>query len=812
MKKQIGYLAFVACAMTLQACGGSMLGTSDAQEHKLIPDPVQGDEGRPRPSENAPVITTDGTQILDATGQPVLLRGVNLQYGDKPLDRINGITSISEIGSNVIRLQLREATTAAELEAALITVVDAGMIAIVSYWEPEVACAASDQELFDAVNDLWLNQWIPVLVQDRFQPHIMINLASKWGPTEIFNAYSLGYRVYIDNYKAVIRQVRRAGFNNPIVIDAPGCGQDYNAFVGNRGRELLAADEKENIILSVHGYGSRWRNAESVENAMTQLEGERMPVIMSEFGDSNMLDDAVRHGDIMVKGAGDYAASLPIEWQTDADKAAYTTVLAEPLNVYGREVSMQVYLDEAYVNSQQGFMGMQVYLRDGENRYANLGWNSADALEPNGWSSLKRVIQDNSSFGWAEESFDASTVTKIGLELVANGKSPEVGGDIRIDNIKVIEASVPETLRTWDFEDGVADWEPASWEDPQTGVSAIDGALALTRVEGDGEVLALSGAAAGISYDGQIAVTLDVFVPAAYEAQSSELYFTVLSNSAGWQTANYQGADSVNFGEWTTVTFSGEWSGGSDLGIQMGNLAGSVEPILFDNIVVMGMPEQELAFEWGTQYQSDFSADTDGWAVLGWHTLPVGVSAEEGALVMLPRPSDVSGALEDNNRTFAVQKNNLNAVENFNLNSETLTMSLTLQLDAAYASAPEDFEFRVFIQDANWSNHTNLAVWSIADLSPGEWVTHEFEMELPEGFERTGTPQHFGFQVFGISDMPDAPIKVGEMRIEGDIPLEVEEDVVELIDFHYPEHFAQLGVDFVEGGLVAESLLDAITS
>lgn len=814
MKKQIGYIALLACAFGLQACGGSMLDTPDSEKHKLIPEPVQGDEGRPRPSENAPVLSSDGSQLLDATGESVLLRGVNLQYGDNPLERINGITSIQEVGSNVVRLQLRSDTTADELEAALLTAVDAGLVAIVTYWEPEVACAADDEALFGAVNDLWLNEWVPVLVQDRFQPHVMLNLASKWGPTGIFNSYSQGYRIYIDNYKAVIRQMRRAGFRNPIVIDAPGCGQDYHAFLGNRGRELLAADDEENIVLSVHAFGSHWRDRDDMASAMELLEGERIPVVVSEFGDANVEEDAIRHQDLMVLAAGDKAAQLPIDWQTPDDKAGYLAVLPESMSVLGREVSMEVYLDEDYMQAAEGegVMGLQMYLRDSEGRYANLGWNSADSLQANRWSSLKKVVQDDSSFGWAEDGFDASSVTKIGLELVANGKNPEVNGELRIDNIKVIEASVPELLREWTFDDGVADWAPASWEDPQTGVSEVDGALALTREAGDGEVLALSGAMEGVSYSGQVEITLDVLVPAAYGDASQELYFTVLSNTAGWQTANYLGAGNVTFGEWTTLTFEAEWAGGSDLGIQMGNLNGSVEPILFDNITVLGLPEEQVAFEWGTQYQSDFTEGTDGWAVLGWHTLPVSVSAEDGALVMSPRPSEAGDTSDDNNRTFAVQKNNLNEVENFNLNSETLEMTLTLQLDEAYAQAPEDFEFRVFIQDANWSNHTNLAVWTIEDLTPGEWVTKEFVMELPEGFERNGTPQHFGFQVFGVSDMPDAPIKVGEMRIEGDIPLEVEEEVVQLIDFHYAEQFDWLEVDMVEGGLVADDLLADVAS
>lgn len=808
MKKQIGYLALAACAFGLQACGGSMLDTPDSEKHKLVPEPVQGDEGRPRPSDNAPVLSSDGAQLLDATGEPVLLRGVNLQYGDNPLDRINGITSIGEVGSNVVRLQLRADTTADELEAALLTAVEADLVVMVTYWEPDVECAADDDALFGAVNDLWLNEWVPVLVQDRFQPHVMLNLASKWGPTGIFNAYSQGYRIYIDNYKAVIRQMRRAGFRNPIVVDAPGCGQDYHAFLGNRGRELLASDDEENIVLSVHAYGSHWRGAEEVATAMEQLAGEDMPVVMSEFGDKNAEEDAVRHTDIIVKGAGDNAAELAIDWQTDADKAGYVAVLDKPLDLYGREVSMEVYLDAAYVESEQGFLGMQMYLRDGDDRYANLGWNSADTMEGDSWNSIKRVIQDNSSFGWADEGFDASTVTKMGLELVANGKSPEVGGDIRIDNIKVIEASVPETLGVFSFD---ADLE--GWAVPWTETELVheDESLGLIRAADSNEVITESPALEGVNFEGEIQVSARLFIPESYAADTEGLYFKFFNNGAAeWEETNTLTQDQVTFGEWNEISLSGEFTAGSKVGIQAGNLAGSQEPILVDDIEVLGVPEQETDVEWGTQYQSDFSEGTDGWGVLGWHTLPVSVSAEEGALVLAPRPSEIDDASEDDNRTFAVQKNELGSIENLDLTSEELTVTVSLQLDAAYSEAPEDFEFRIFMQDVDWS-HTNLAVWTLEELTPGEWNTMEFDMVFPEEFERNGTPKLFGFQVFGVSDMPDAPITVGEVRIEGYVPMEVEEEVVELIDFHYPEHLDNLEVDFVEGGLVDADLLEGIT-
>src|SRR5690625_4363243 len=117
---------------------------------------------------------------------------------------------------------------------------------------------------------------------------------------------------------------------------------------------------------------------------------------------------------------------------------------------------------------------------------------------------------------------------------------------------------------------------------------------------------------------------------------------TSTSENGNWEATNYLGAGDFEFGEWTTLTLQGTWEGGNDLGVQMGDIGGSYEPILFDDISLVGMPEEEVAVEWGEQYRSDFSADTDGFGPLGWGNIPVSLEVSDGALVILPRLSEVA--------------------------------------------------------------------------------------------------------------------------------------------------------------------------
>src|SRR5690554_4395817 len=376
MKTKLRVLALLISAMVLHGCGGGdMLGSSDAEDYKMTPDVVTEDLTRPRPSENAPVITTKGNSIYWADGRETIFRGINLQYSDAPLAMIDGFTGIAETGANVVRIQLSKTTTEGELEAALNAAAARGLAAILTLNDAELKCRDDEVAFNNAVKELWLNEWLPVIAQDRYQDKIMINMASGWGPKEVFNGYSFGYRTYIDTYKTAIRQFRKAGLKFPLVVDAPGCGEDYHAFESDRAKELMAADDQKNLIFSVHAYGSTWNTATKIVENMNKLTSQNVLVIMSEFGGSGVGESPVKLANILEKVAGVYAADISVPWKSDADKLAMVLPLAQPIDITNSEVGFDVMLDEAYVTDAN--LGVQMYLRDSADRDTNLKWQSA---------------------------------------------------------------------------------------------------------------------------------------------------------------------------------------------------------------------------------------------------------------------------------------------------------------------------------------------------------------------------------------------------------------------------------------------------
>ena len=80
-----------------------------------------------------------------------------------------------------------------------------------------------------------------------------------------------------------------------------------------------------------------------------------------------------------------------------------------------------------------------MYFRDENGEYANAGWNGVWQQTTGQWNTMKASIKNKASFGWASDNFNMKRVTKVGLELVSNGKAPAVVGDIKFDNFKVVD-------------------------------------------------------------------------------------------------------------------------------------------------------------------------------------------------------------------------------------------------------------------------------------------------------------------------------------------------------------------------------------
>lgn len=781
MKKLSPLALFIASISLLGGCGGDMLGKSDAEAHKMIPEDVIEDPNPQRPSAGLNVLKTQEGELL-FNGSPLTLRGINLQYHEDPMQMYPGIEAIREVGSNVIRILVSPQTTENDLEAALVAAQANNLFTILTLDSPDLFCDDNEAAFSDHIKNTWLKKFLPVIHQDRFQENLIINLARGWGPKDVFNGYSMGYVTYIDNYKTAVRALRQAGFEVPIMIDAP-CGEDFHAFASNRGRELFLNDPKRNIVLGVHAYGSAWNTPEKIETAVEVLNSQKTPFILAEFGGSELIERPVNHRYILERAADNYAYQVDVPWQMDSDKVGIVTSLTNVIDVTNHEISYDIKFAETYV--ADGKMGFQAFLIDESGNYANMGWNETEKQIPNSFSTIKKTITEDFVFGWKDEGFDQKRVAKIGVELIANGKSPDVKGPIAIDNFKIVEGS---STFSRNFTSSIDGWT-TGWNGTSVSLKEGEG-VSLLKAEDTDEVSAIFQGIVGIDFTQPVKIVANIFFPKGFEG--SHLYGKFFNNSTGaWlESSSISG---VVYGEWNEIELTADFKDQGEtitsLGIQLGKLGvGDVDPhfngeILIKDLTVSGLGAS-TATEYGEIYRQSFDSDaTDNWNTMAWGDAGL-VSTENGALKILPAGDAYR---------LDLQHGNPARIEGLNF-ADPFKVKARIFIPEYYATA-ETFAIQFYLQDSNWGHHFNAIDLAYDQITFGNWNELDVTVEFPEGFDRVGAPQHMGFsfatsfdKVGPLMSKTDA-ILIDEIIFEGLVPAPKQEVVLDLIDYYYADHF-----------------------
>jgi mannan endo-1,4-beta-mannosidase len=206
-------------------------------------------------------IHTNGRYIFGPCGDTLLLRGIDYA----PYNWGGDITSletgqIAQAGANVVRMVWYQNPTAgvlyndyAALDSAVSKCVENKMIAIIEIHD--YTCD-NDTGALDSLSTWWTQNSVFNILQ-KYKQSVIVNYANEaldyyWDTlspaTELAN--------YETTYKNIITRLRNvSGFNFPIMIDAPDCGSNTNAFVdSNVANDLTLYDPQHNLIFSAHAY------------------------------------------------------------------------------------------------------------------------------------------------------------------------------------------------------------------------------------------------------------------------------------------------------------------------------------------------------------------------------------------------------------------------------------------------------------------------------------------------------------------------------------------------------------------------------
>jgi mannan endo-1,4-beta-mannosidase len=233
--------------------------------------------GNPPPPYTGPVFTVSGRSILDTTGKPVQLRGVNKMAVFDDTDR-RGAAYFPEIAksqSNTVRIvwAIKDdngPTDVTDLAALIANCQASKMLPMI-----ELHDATGDLAKLPQLGNYWTrNDVLQVLFNAG--GNLLINIGNEVGDDTVTTTQ------WVSAYTPVIRQLRQAGIRTPLVIDAPDFGKNLDVVVAG-ANDLLSVDP--NLIFSVHPYWPKndGGDAAFIEAQFTAAFNKGFALVIGEF-------------------------------------------------------------------------------------------------------------------------------------------------------------------------------------------------------------------------------------------------------------------------------------------------------------------------------------------------------------------------------------------------------------------------------------------------------------------------------------------------------------------------------------------------
>ena len=246
-------------------------------------------------------IHTNGRYLLGPNGDTLLLRGINYAPYNWGYD-INSLEfdEIAKTGANVVRIPWysnnSDATTDAvyknyvALDSAISKCIQHKMVAIIEIHD--YTCSTDTTGLLNLKT--WWTQSGIFNILKKYKASVIVNYANEALFFNFASNPTTALATYKNTYQHIITALRNvSGFNFPIMIDAPDCGSNSDAFItSNLAKDLIQYDPQHNLIFSAHAYWYAFANNDSTKMAtkINTVLAQNIPLVLGEIG--NLQDDA----------------------------------------------------------------------------------------------------------------------------------------------------------------------------------------------------------------------------------------------------------------------------------------------------------------------------------------------------------------------------------------------------------------------------------------------------------------------------------------------------------------------------------------
>lgn len=272
-------------------------------------------------------LTVRGTEIVEASGRPFVMRGVNVHHAWAPERTPASLAAIAATGANVVRMVLSDGSrvlsdgarwrrnSPREVERILD---QAERLKLVVILEVHDATGFGDPSP-EAQGATHLGAFIPYWlslkpVLEGREDRVIINIAN-----EPFSVRD-GPSPWFEAHRTAIVALRAGGLKHLLMVDGDGYGQDGRGTMRDRAAALLAADPLRNTVFSVHMYQVYGR-PEAVTAYLDAFQAANLPLVIGEFGPDHM-GDPVAEETILSEAARRRIGWLAWSWSGNSPKTS----------------------------------------------------------------------------------------------------------------------------------------------------------------------------------------------------------------------------------------------------------------------------------------------------------------------------------------------------------------------------------------------------------------------------------------------------------------------------------------------------------
>jgi mannan endo-1,4-beta-mannosidase len=260
-----------------------------------------------------------GRFLLEANGNNFIMRGINHPHTWFP-SQTSSIQNIKAKGANTVRVvlssgQLWTKNSAGNVASVINLCKVNKLICVLEVHDTtgygEQSGAAS---LAQAVS-YWKEIKSVLIGQEAY---IMINIGNEpYGNVNTSN--------WVNDTKNAILEMRNAGFQHTLIVDAPNWGQDWQFIMRDNAASVLASDPLGNIVFSIHMYGV-FNTAAKVDNYISAFVNAGLPLVIGEFGDQHTDGDPDE--DAIMANAVAYGIGY-LGWSWSGNTGAYLDMVTD---------------------------------------------------------------------------------------------------------------------------------------------------------------------------------------------------------------------------------------------------------------------------------------------------------------------------------------------------------------------------------------------------------------------------------------------------------------------------------------------------